>query len=531
MNKFKESKLYLWSTITGFISLALPSAVGLWFPFMWGVLALTLFSAAIWITLEWRYVKNIFTNKHVHHGSFQLINILWAILLVIGLNFISAKYNRSFDMTSDRTNTLSKESLMVIKRSKENIVIKVFYTESANAQLKQSLKKLFKLYEKESTKVKSEFLNAKWEPSASEYLTNEDNVPLAVFVERGKIKERVSDPISEESVTSAIIRLGDNQKNVVYFTAGHGERGIKDSEPTGASELNLALNSRGLVTAPISLAELKNGEVPKDLYALIIAGPAKPFSVLELDILGAFLEDGGRLLLAVDPELANGFNQLTNSLGLNFESHYVLSVDSPLPLISVGNGFSLTSEITSDFKNAQVMFPVSSSIEIISKQTPEGVNLDPLVSTSTSSITANDSQQVQIMLQKISSKASLKLNSYNLAVIAMGQKKEASDNLHKGHQHAGQFTNKKPFIFIGFADSDFFSNEYINNAYNKDLILNSIVYLTGQKDLITIRPNQAKATTIEISSMGLNVGALISFFPFLIFSGLALFFWIKKRSQ
>jgi ABC-type uncharacterized transport system involved in gliding motility auxiliary subunit len=527
----KSSKLFLISSAVGFVFTFFPYLIGIWFPFMWGVLVLTIISTGFWIYLEYELIKNFFLNKHVHKGSFQLITILWAVIVVIALNFLASKYNRSIDITAEQTNTLSKESLKVLELLQDKVSFKVFYTESADPNLRLSLKKLFYLYEKDSDKVDSKFMNAKWEPTAAKYLTKEDQVSMAVFVEGPKGKERVADPISEETLTTAIVRLNSNEKNIIYFTSGHGERSLADSEPTGLSELKNALNARGLLTAPLSLLSLKTGEMPEDLYALVIAGPVKAFNLAELNILRGFLEDGGKLLLAIDPEFSDLFNPLFKDIGLTFNSHYVLSVDSPLPLMSLGVGFSPISEITADFKNAQVMFPVSGSISLDANKAPKSLTFEPLISTSPYATMAKDSQQVQSVLQKINDKASINLQSFDLAVVVEGKPESTEDKLHSGHNHGQQFKTGESFSFIGFADSDFFSNEYINNVFNKDLILNSIVFLTGQKNLITIRPNVAKATTIEISSIGLNIGALMSFFPFLILAGFSIFFWFRKRSQ
>ncbi len=525
------AKLYFFTALLGFICTFFPFIIGIWFPFMWGVLTLTILSFGIWVYLERKLIQSFFQNKHLYLGSFQVLTILWALIVVVGINFLASKYNKSLDITAEQTNTLSKESLKVLQLMKEPLTFKVFYTESADPNLRLSLKKLFYLYEKESSNVKSKFMNAKWEPSAADYLTKEDQVPMAVFVESAKGKERVAEPISEETLTTAVIRLNSNEKNIIYFTTGHGERSLADTEPSGLSELRSALNARGLVTAPISLTALKNGEMPADLYALVIAGPVKAFSSSELNSVAGFLEDGGKLLLALDPEFVEPFNPLLKKLGFKFNSNYVLSADSPLPLVTLGVNFSLASEITADFKNAQVMFPVSGSLTLNSNGTSKALNFEPLVSTSSNSALAKDSKEVQSMLKTISNTQTLGLQSYEIGLLVQGQLGQTEDDLHEGHNHETQFKKGESLTLIAYADSDFFSNEYINNVYNKDLILNSLVFLTGQKNLITIRPNVAKTTTIEISSVGLNVGALMSFLPFLVFAGLAVFYWFKKRSQ
>lgn len=535
MKKIKESKVYLLTAIIGFVVTGLPYGVGIWFPFMYGVLALAVISFGVWVYVEKDRILDFFKNRNVHKNSFQFITLLWAFVIVVGLNFIAAKYNKSLDITSDKTNTLSKESIQILKGLKDDISLKVFYTEDSPAALRLSLKKLFHLYEKESSLVMSKFLNAKWEPEAAQYLTGEDKKSISVFVESKKGKEEVSEPISEETITTAIIRLNSNIKNKVYFTAGHGEKSLADPDLGGLSELKAALGARGLVTAPLSLLSLKNGEMPKDLYALVIAGPVKPFVEKEINILRGYLEDGGKLVVAVDPEFMSSLNTIFNSIGVTFKNNYILSAESPLPLITIGSVFAVDSDITKDFKNAQVMFPVSGSISVDYSKVPKGIEIQSLVSTGPYAIAATNNDEVQKTIQTLSDLTNLSslknVASYDLAILAKGIKEETHKHLHDGHEHDAQFKEGEAFSFIGFADSDFLSNEYINNVFNKDLIMNSIIFMTGQKDLITIRPNQARTSTIQITSMGLNIGALMSFTPFLFLMGFAIFFWFRKRSM
>ena len=47
---------------------------------------------------------------------------------------------------------------------------------------------------------------------------------------------------------------------------------------------------------------------------------------------------------------------------------------------------------------------------------------------------------------------------------------------------------------VVFGDSDFASNEYIDSFRNKDLFVNSVNWLLGDVEQISLRPNVARAT-------------------------------------
>lgn len=522
--------LYLWTAIIGLSFSFISYVLNVWFPITYGILALGLVSLGVCIYFKKDSILAFLKNKGTHNISYNYGIIFIGFLVFLGLNFLAAKYNKTFDITSDKINTLSSESLKIVKSLEEDTFLKVYYVEDTNsAQIKLILKKLFGLYERESNKIKTDFINAKWEPSAAEYLTKEDGNKISVYVENSKKKEKVIDPISEETITSAIIRLNSNIKHKVYFTTGHGEKSTAEESPEGLSEFRKSLLARGLDVATLSLLNLKNGEMPKDLYALVIAGPIKPFSQAEKDILKAYIEDGGRLLVAVDPEFMAGFDDLFNVFGVRLQKDYIVSVQSLVPLFVMGSEFSKVSEITSEFVNSQVMFPISGSIAVDYKKVPQGVKVEPLVSTNEYSFSARSSDEVQKTLQKISEKNEMSGQTFDLAVSISGTT-ETHDHFHAGHEHQNNFKKGNGFSIVLFSDSDFITNEHLVQFFNKDLALNSVVYLTGQKDLISVRPNQAKPTTIEMTSTGLNIAALMSFSPFLFFAILSAIFWFRKRS-
>jgi ABC-type uncharacterized transport system involved in gliding motility auxiliary subunit len=50
-----------------------------------------------------------------------------------------------------------------------------------------------------------------------------------------------------------------------------------------------------------------------------------------------------------------------------------------------------------------------------------------------------------------------------------------------------------------FGDSDFATNQLLLEFRNRDLFLNSVNWLLGDVEAISIRPNQARASRLELS--------------------------------
>ena len=51
-----------------------------------------------------------------------------------------------------------------------------------------------------------------------------------------------------------------------------------------------------------------------------------------------------------------------------------------------------------------------------------------------------------------------------------------------------------------FGDSDFASNQILGSYQNRDLFVNTVNWLLGDVDAISVRPNRARASVIQMSA-------------------------------
>ena len=526
----KPSHIGLVTSIVGFLITAIALYLGFFFPILWFIMTVAVLCFSYWVYDYRESFKDFFQTKTTKSGLTHGASIALAVLVLIGVNFLGSKYNSFKDITSDRINTLSDESIKFISQIKDDVTIDIYFSGNQDPNAKILLKKLIRLYENQSRKISYTFKNAYENPEAASFLTSNDRGRMVLFVSSGGRREKVGEPIGEESLTTALMRLGGQSQYKIYFSQGHGEKSILDESNEGLSAFKTFLENRGFSCNELSLNQLQGGEFPRDLYALAIIGPRKNFSSHEVQILKQFIQDGGRLLLALEPDAANkSLNSLLAQLGVEYQSDLVVSVQSMFPLYVVGEKFSSDSELTKDMLNAQVIFPITSYFKRLD-QRPESVDVQSIVSTSEFSFAVSTPQEVQEKMREISQKMSMNGQSYDIGLLVTG-KLQAKEESHKDHSHSNPlFSPGNPFSLIVYGDSDFISNQQVQQYYNKDLALNSMVYLTGQKGWISIRPNEAQPTMIKLSPTGFNVAALFSFMPPLGFLLLAVFFWLRRRS-
>ena len=63
-----------------------------------------------------------------------------------------------------------------------------------------------------------------------------------------------------------------------------------------------------------------------------------------------------------------------------------------------------------------------------------------------------------------------------------------------------------------FGDSSFATNEFLDVFANRDLFLNAMRWLVGDEERIAIRPNQARSSTLSMTSRELQAIQYLSLF-------------------
>ena len=116
----------------------------------------------------------------------------------------------------------------------------------------------------------------------------------------------------EGQLTGAVNFVTSDVDETVYSLTGHGE-----VELTSALTGMISKASLTLAEEPLNL--LMDGGIPDDCSLLIINAPASDLSQDELDMLLAYLEEGGQVILLLESaDLAN-FNALSRTYGLEVQ--------------------------------------------------------------------------------------------------------------------------------------------------------------------------------------------------------------------
>jgi hypothetical protein len=128
----------------------------------------------------------------------------------------------------------------------------------------------------------------------------------------------------EEMFTAMLLALESSQPFKAYFLQGHGEPSLADSGNFGFMKFAALLAQNYVAVTNLEL--FGDNTVPMDCSLLIIAGPTKPLSELELQKIDQYLSQGGRLLALFNYasiRQPTGLEPILQRWGVNVSAHVV----------------------------------------------------------------------------------------------------------------------------------------------------------------------------------------------------------------
>lgn len=344
----------------------------------------------------------------------------------------------------------------------------------------------------------------------------------------------------EQEITSALLSLVEAEKPKVVFTTGHGETTL---DARGMSQRSLAEARRLLGQDNFELdtwQSLGAAEVPEGTDLVVISAPTARFTPPELEVLGAWLDRGGRLLVFLEPSFEAGTTDLKD-VGLSeWLSGY--GVDTARDVV-IDPGASLAffgpeTIYTDAFGDhpiveslaqtlAPVMFQGASSVS--AGDGPDGAEVSELVSSSEEAWGETRITEEGVAKDPDDLAGPLGLG---VAVSFGGADDGASDaeNSENGDGENGSDGDGDETRLVVFGDLDFATDSLLAQGANSVLFVNTFNWLVEREQLIEIEGREPEQTQLtlaggEIYSLGAVVLLLLPA------SALCLGIWIALRRR
>ncbi len=437
---------------------------------------------------------------------------LFVILFLCALGllaWLSKLYFVSIDLSENERNSLSQESIRLVKSLQEPLKITLFI--SPLHENRDSLERLFERYQYQQPGIEFRSLNPDLTPDLlRQYNIRFDGETLIEYQGRSEKVSRVT----ESNITNAIQRLMRQGERWLVFLQGHGERNPYRETNYDYNRFATELASKGFTIENLNLAQ--TGSIPENTDVLIIASPLVPLLTGEADLLLEYLERGGNILWIADPEqTTDGLERFANKLAIEFLPGIIVDPNSQLLGLDRID-FALVAEyprhpITQQIQSLS-LFPQAQAIEYAEDDdTWEQRNF---LRSSRSSWSETGTLEGEIFNGDNQDESTGPLN----IGITLSRSQQKND---------GNLFEQRVAV-IG--DADFLSNRYLGNGSNLELGLNLINWLSLDDNLIAINPRPAPDTRLELSQpqqIAISLAFLLVIPLLLIGTGLRI--WLRRR--
>ena len=476
---------------------------------------------------QWRDIQRSFQGKGARYGSLALGSILAFVGILVAINYISNRQNKRWDLTESKTFSLSDQTKQIVSNLKSDLHIKVFYSPPDTPQrYRDSLEN----YQYLSSRVTVDYIDGVARPTESD---KEEIAAYPTLVLEYEGRKQRATSADEQAITNALKKIIEGKTKKAYFLQGHGERDPDDATTRpGYKGISLALVDENFTTAKLPLAQ--QGSIPADATVVIIAGATNDLLPQEMELIRAYLKNGGKLLIMVDPPEKGGPTQPTSLIGLAKDWGITIADDIVVDASGMGRlvgtdasvpiGMPTDHPITANFR-VMTAFPLARSV------TPTEGGADGKIARTIIQTSEQSWGEVDVkgLYATGSPKQDLaKGDKKGPISIAVAVSAPAEASATPATDGSGQ---KPESRLVVFGDSDFASNGWAGGQLgNRDLFLNTVNWLAQQEDLIAIRPRDPedrRVTLTEDQQTLINVAAL-ALIPLLLFGNAFRMYW-KRR--
>jgi len=459
-------------------------------------------------------------------STFYLVSTIATVLVVlvalVAVNYVVVKKGKSWDLTSKKIFTLAPQTRSTLAGLKEKVRVYGFLAPS-DPDYEQVDRLLQRYREQAPDRFEVVFKDPRKAPDlAQKYQLREGQTTLVLTRGSGDKENHttvsVTGGVTEQDLTNALIKLNSVGEQKVYFTTGHGEwplEPIEPRDPASLSELRKTLLQEGYLPNAINLADGK--EVPKDAALVVIGGAKSKFGKGEVEQLGKYLDQGGRMLYFAEAGAEPGLDAVLARQGVQVDpglvADDVYAIDSPYLVVS---HFFGDTELARDLKRAQynLQFPTARGLTALKEGLAEGTEVAPVLTTSPNGF------EVKTPVENPQRQSGDKAGSIPL-ILQSTRKVTTTDGKRNDEMR-----------LVAFGDSEILVDPNWGDEPNRNMVMNAFAWATSQVQKITIRPPDRDISTIDLDAPRL---ARIRFLatdlvPFgLLAVGLAI--WLNRRSK
>ena len=438
----------------------------------------------------------------------------------------------SWDLTQEGRRELSPQTVQVLRMLTEDVEVTCFWVRAggdARVDLAQDKAERFLARcQRVTDRLKVKYID----PQANPLLLEEMGVLRiqsavgTVVLEAGARQREiplsdVTSRLEERDFTNALVNIVRDSRPKIYFLMGHGERDILDTDPkVGGSNFALWLEEEAYETARHLIA-YTNPEIPADCSILVINKYQADLKPHEIEVLDEYMNNGGRLLILSDPQVAiEGAVPSVEQLRPWLSTRFGVRVGNDILVSRLTEGYKLA--LISDFNDRrslgeyarlpeagtryhgsfngehpitrglgnmdrQMILSAVRSVEI-DRNLPAGVTGSLLLRSTPDTWAETDLRGVLDL--KPLSREDYETEGPNGIAVAMTMRTDVP---------VGDGSRMREARLVIVGDADMSSNEQMNYVSNQSFLLNSVAWLSENEELIAVRPTRTDDAPILLT--------------------------------
>jgi ABC-type uncharacterized transport system involved in gliding motility auxiliary subunit len=320
------------------------------------------------LILDARSALDLVRDRRARFGALSVL-VSAMVIGVLGLaNVAASRSTATLDMTHAGLNTLSPESVKATRALNSDLAVIGFYRPDQK-QDRNDATALLHLYQQQSPHVKVTFLDADQNAAQEQQLGI--TIPGSLALEYKNRQPVILNLASqtESDVTGAIVRLESSRTPNVCWGTGDGERSYQDSgDQNGYSQAKQDLQQRNYAVQELLLSQ--QPRIPASCDVLAVVGPTSAVSATGQAAIVAYLQGGGKLLVAFGPwqdqPVTASINAILKPYDVGFSGGLVVDPDPNHqaqgdPTTPAVDSWA-SSPITKDLGGKTVLFPHPTAI-------------------------------------------------------------------------------------------------------------------------------------------------------------------------
>lgn len=474
-------------------------------------------------------------GRSARFGANVILYAAVFVALLVALNWLANRHDKRWDLTEEGVYSLAPETEKILSGLKKPLKIVSF--KGIGLENEEQLEDLLGLMKGANrNQVTLESVDPRTQPHlVDNYGMKRGNVLYLKYGEGDTAGVSRINEASEEAVLNAILKLARGDAKKIYYVVGHGEPELKDGAQEGMQQFVEALDDERLTVE--AFVPTQADKVPADAAAVILCSPGQKLPDRERDMLIAYAEQGGRLLLFADPRRADSVREISHHFGIAVGEDVVvdqvqrLFAGPALGVQPIVRDFG-HHPITQNFSDQNIVI-FSQASSVTAPPNMDQQSKSPYETIAQTGDTAWGETNIRALFD--SDSPSAEQDAADLGgPVSLGvvyEKKIDSEKKPDDKKDSTEPEFEKSTRIIVFGDSDWIKNANLMVYAHRDYILNSINWLVGENGGISIRPRSIRKPELSPITTETYLSILSTSFiiPEVIFI-LGLCIWWRRRT-